>query len=136
MENNAAPTQKKNFGSQLKALIKSFTPYQIGYLVTVLLITALFIIFMILIHLLGKLLDLVNRIPGFKQVNGFLGMVLALAEAVLVIDLFLLILVPLSGTSVGQYLVDEIHKSKILTWLYENNFLVYLFNLAKQKIFG
>lgn len=46
MENNAAPTQKKSFGSQLKALIKSFTPYQIGYLVTVLLITALFIIFM------------------------------------------------------------------------------------------
>ena len=105
-------------------------------ILTALISLALFIIFMILIHLLGKLLDLVNRIPGFKQVNGFLGMVLALAEAVLVIDLFLLILVPLSGTSVGQYLVDEIHKSKILTWLYENNFLVYLFNLAKQKIFG
>ena len=73
-------------------------------ILTALISLALFIIFMILIHLLGKLLDLVNRIPGFKQVNGFLGMVLALAEAVLVIDLFLLILVPLSGTSVGQYL--------------------------------
>ena len=38
--------EKKSFGHQLLALIKSFTPYQITYLVVVLAITAAFVIFM------------------------------------------------------------------------------------------
>ena len=41
-----AKTQKKSFSSQLKALVTSFTPYQICYLVTVLLIVTLFTVFM------------------------------------------------------------------------------------------
>ena len=105
-------------------------------ILTALVSLAIFIVFMLLIHLIGKLLDLVNRLPGFKQVNGFLGMILAVAEAFLFLDLCLLILVPLSGTGIGKYIVDEIHKSQVLTWVYENNFLVYLFSIAKQKLFG
>ena len=105
-------------------------------ILTALVAIALFIIFMILIVLIGKLLDLINRLPGFKQVNGFFGMILALAEAFVFLDLCLLLLVPLSGTGIGEYIVGEIHKSKILTWFYENNLLMYLFSIAKQKLFG
>ena len=103
---------------------------------TAIVAVALFIIFMILLTLLGKLLDVVNRVPGFKQVNGFLGVLLALAEAALLFELFLIILVVLSGTEFGKYMVEEIHKSKVLTWVYEHNLLLYLFSIAKQKLFG
>ena len=103
---------------------------------TALVAVVLFIVFMILITLLGKLLDLINRIPGFKQINGILGAVIALAVAILLLDVFFLFMILFSGTEFGQYVLGEIQKSVILKWLYDNNILIYLFNLVKTKLFG
>lgn len=46
LDSHQQAQKKPSFGHQLKALIKSFTPYQISYLLIVLIITALFTIFM------------------------------------------------------------------------------------------
>lgn len=105
-------------------------------IITVLVAVALFIVSMILISLLGKLLDLVNKIPGFKQVNGILGAVFGLVQGVLIMDFAFIVLLLFSSTFAGQYLLGEIGKSSILTWLYEHNFLLYLFQIAKTKLFG
>lgn len=105
-------------------------------LLTILVDVILFIVSMILISLLGKLLDLVNKIPGFKQVNGALGALLGLLKAIIYLDLFFLVLMLFSGTAAGLYIQTEIQKSGILNWFYENNLLMYIFDAARQKLLG
>jgi len=105
-------------------------------IITVVVAVALFIVSMILISLLGKLLDLVNKIPGFKQVNGILGAVFGLVQGVLIMDFAFIVLLLFSSTFAGQYLLGEIGKSSLLTWLYEHNILLYLFQIVKTKLFG
>ena len=115
--------------------VKQATANFLGDIVlTALVAVALFIVFVILVTLLGKLLDLVNKIPGFKQVNGILGALIAVAVGILLLDVFFLFMILFSATDFGQYIHAEIQKSVILKWLYENNFLIYLFHLVKAKL--
>ena len=105
-----------------------------GALLSVFVSISFFILCMILLTILGKILDLVNKIPGFKQVNGALGAALALVEAAVFLELFFLVLLLFCNTETGQYLLTEIQKSTVLSWLYEHNLFLYLFEILKNHL--
>lgn len=95
-----------------------------------------FVVALILVLILGKVIGLVDRIPVLKQVNGALGMIFALVIAFVFLNLFFLVILLFGGTGFSNALMTEIHKSQILTWLYEHNLLLFLFKIVKQKLFG
>ena len=74
------------------------------------------------------------KLPGLKTINGFLGMVFGLVIVVFVTD-GLFLLVPLfSGTGVGAFFAKQLDGSKVLSWIYEHNLIMILFDIFKTKI--
>lgn len=74
------------------------------------------------------------KLPGLRTINGFLGMVFGLVIVAFVTD-GLLLLVPLfSGTGVGSFFAKQIEGSKILSWIYDHNLIMILFDVFKSKV--
>lgn len=121
---------------QHKARVDNAAEFLTNLILTSAIALLLFLLLSILIALLGKLLDLINRLPGFKQLNRLLGAILGLALGLVILELALLVLPVLGSTGVGAYILGEIGRSKLLTWLYQNNVMVVLFNLTKERLFG
>lgn len=80
----------------------------------------------ILLFVLGRLLNIVSRLPVIKEVNHFLGVASGLVLALTLIWLFFYFVTILCTSSFGIMITQYIRESTILTWLYENNMLLYL----------
>ena len=73
------------------------------------------------------------KLPGLRTIDGFLGMVFGLIIVVFVTD-GLLLLVPLfSGTGVGFFFAKQLEGSKVLSWIYDHNLIMILFDIFKSK---
>lgn len=94
----------------------------------------LFIVARLLIAALEKLFGLINRIPGFKEVNAAFGALLAIVEFFIVLFGFFLVVTLLSGTGFSETMTALIEENTILAFLFHHNPLVFLFNLAKEAI--
>ena len=92
---------------------------------------ATFIVVLILLWILGRALHLVGKIPVLGTIDGILGLVFSLLEAVIVTDAVFLIIMAISGTGLGETLTGMIHDSKILSFFYEHNLL----SMAWGKMF-
>lgn len=97
-------------------------------------VIVLFILARILIAVLEKLLGLINRLPGFREVNAAFGALLAIVEFFLVLFGFFLVVILFSGTAFSETVTALIEENRILSFLFHNNPLVFLFNLAKQAL--
>ena len=72
---------------------------------------------------LSRLLKNVNKLGAIGKLNGLLGAVLSLAEYLIIVDTFFLIVMAIAGTPIGATLLKMIGKSEILTFFYEHNVL-------------
>lgn len=120
---DAAGTKlEKLIYGKLTDLILSFISFMITFvLVTVGVIVAF------------KLLDLISRLPVLNMTNRLLGIALGLCEGLVIIWIFCGIVPLISATSFGAKVIEDIGKSKMLTFLYENNFLA---ELISGRIFN
>ena len=84
---------------------------------------ATFVIVLILLWILGRILHLAGKLPVLGTIDGILGLVFSLLEALIVTDAVCLIIMAISGTGLGQTLTGMIHDSKVLTFIYEHNLL-------------
>lgn len=84
---------------------------------------ALFAILSIVLTIIGKLLSKLIKNSPLRAVDGLLGAVLSLAEAVLILDAILLLIPLLSTTSIGTALTEQIQSSKLMTWIYDHNLI-------------
>ena len=80
-----------------------------------------FIVIYLVLLLIGKLLKLAAKLPVLKQADKFLGLVLGLLSAFLLIDIFFLILSGLSHTEFGLEMMRLIAENRFLSALYEIN---------------
>ena len=94
----------------------------------------LFVVVRLLLALLIKLLDLMNKLPGLKQMNSILGALVALFVAWIVLSLFFLVVMVFHQTNFGTAVITQVRASEVLSWLYDNNLLVFLFHLAKDNL--
>lgn len=76
------------------------------------------------VHKVTKTMNL----PVLKQLDGIAGILVSLIMSVLILDLGLLLLDCVSMTTVGEYLVGLIEKSKILSALNDKNIVAMIFN--------
>ena len=74
------------------------------------------------------------KLPGLRTINGFLGMVFGLVIAALITDGMFLLIPLFSGTGVGAFFAKQIEGSKILSWIYDHNLIMILFDVFKTKV--
>lgn len=84
------------------------------------------IIALIACHAVVTLFDIIERLPGIKQVNHGLGIVAGIIKGMILIWVLLALLATQAGTNVGQFFLPYIYEAPILEWLYENNFVISL----------
>lgn len=84
----------------------------------------LLILISLVLHLLIHMLDLVAKLPGIKQVNHLLGMIMGLIKGILFIWLLMYLLSIFATGPFGLMMMDYIQKSRFLSFLYQYNLLL------------
>ena len=88
----------------------------IGFLIT-------FICVALVVFIIGKILDLVTKIPGLKQLDMLLGGAAGVFEALLVVWLLFTVVTALGSSEFGQSMLSLINENAFLSFLYENNLI-------------
>lgn len=75
----------------------------------------------IVVWLIGKATDVVNKIPIIKGINRFLGFFAGGFEGFIIVWLFFMLVSIISGSQLGQHLIQNINDSEFLAFLYNHN---------------
>lgn len=86
----------------------------------------LFLFLWLALKIVGYVLHLVTRLPVLKQVNGFMGLVLGLLEAYILIGILFVLITAFTHTELGMTLMEQIGSSRVLTFMYNYNLVVKL----------
>lgn len=99
-----------------------------GYLADQILQVMAFLITLLLVGVLVQgiafSLGIVARLPVLHGLNKTAGLVLGLAEGVLIVWIFFFVVTVFSSTETGGMLLKMIAQSEALSWLYKNNLLL------------
>ena len=87
------------------------------------------IVLWMIIRVIEGILDLVAKLPVLNGVNKVLGIMVGFVEGILILWLLAFALSLFCTTNVGSYLLSMVKENNILTFVYENNGFVYLWDL-------
>ncbi len=75
-------------------------------------------------HFIVMIFDLLDKLPGIKQINHGLGLVAGAVKGLLLIWIIFAVLATQTTTRAGQFMLPYIYEAPILQWIYENNFIL------------
>lgn len=108
--------------------VTSFSAYASDYLSMMLLNSIAFMITFvavsIVIRLIIHVIDLISRLPVINGINKTAGIAAGLVEGIIILWIACLFLTAISGTELGQSVFKMINDSKILSFIYNNNYLI------------
>lgn len=87
------------------------------------------ILALIIVNVIGKVLDIANKIPVIKGINRTLGIFAGLLQGFILIWLAFLFLAMIAGTSAGEACINFIDENFFLKYLYYHNALLEIFSL-------
>lgn len=109
-------------------MVNVFEDYISGYLARLiikgLVFVGIYVVLKIILWLVLKSVDIISKIPVIKGFNKFLGLVVGFANALVIVWLFFIMLVVIIGNDTGAKLMEEVYKSRILTFLFNENILM------------
>ena len=112
--------------------VSSFSEYislhLTGLAISILSYIALFIVIYLLLRLLLALTRVINHVPVLGGINRFFGAIIGFAEGVLFLWIVCMVIMMLSGTDFGIACEKVIQGSKVLTFIYEHNYLTVIIN--------
>lgn len=121
IKNNTAEVYKQ-------LMVDIFEDYISGYLARLILkafsFVGIYLILRIILWLALKSVDIISKIPVIKGFNKFLGLIVGLANALLIVWIFFFVIIMFLGNEAGEALMEEVHKSQILTFLFNENLLM------------
>lgn len=97
-----------------------------GVVLTIISFLIALTIALIVVHIIGKVTDLANKVPVLGGVNRFIGFIAGIVLGFITVWFIFLIFGILSGTQLGQVLLTEINKNVFLSALYNDNLLLKL----------
>jgi uncharacterized membrane protein required for colicin V production len=104
-----------------------------GYLAEILLQGIGFLISLMMVGILVQgiafSLGIVARLPVLNGINRLAGLLLGLAEGILIVWIFFLVVTIFSATKTGGNLLLMIADSEVLSWIYRNNWLLHLLKI-------
>lgn len=116
--------------------IDQFSEYISNY-ITCLILNAIslivcFLVIYIILRIIGCMLDMLSRIPVINGLNKIGGFIFGLFNGAIYLWLACIIVTIFSTTQWGQYIFQQINDSVILSFLYNNNYLLELMaNMGK-----
>lgn len=115
--------------------ITGFSDYLSGYMAGLILNIVTFVVTLVVVHLILRMtiltLDNLSRLPVLHSINQTLGMVLGIGQGLLVVWVAFLVITAFGNTEAGQRLMEMIHESPVLEFLYNMNiFLEYLLEMV------
>lgn len=123
---------KSNNNAQMyEALgISEFSEYVSNY-ITVLILNAIsllvcFLVIYIVLRIVGCMLDMLSRIPVINGLNKIGGFFFGLLNGAVYLWIACIIVTIFSSTGWGQYIFSQINDSVILSFIYNNNYLLQL----------
>lgn len=81
------------------------------------------------LYFLGRLLNLAARLPLLREVNHFFGTIAGAAQGILLVWLLFYFVTVCCTSETAGFILEDIRRSRILTWLYQNNMLLYLIEI-------
>ncbi len=115
---------KEKISDRTCAFIVALVLYAFSYV-------AVFIVMLILLAIIGKMLNIISKLPLIKQANKLAGLLLGLLQGLLIVWTLFVVLTMLSSTALGKTGVDMINQNDFLSFLYNKNFLM---NFLTSKI--
>lgn len=82
-----------------------------------------FLVALLVLIIVCRMLNLISKLPVLNEINHIAGLVAGLAEGVLVIWIFFIVLTVFAGTEFGGNAMRMISENAILSYLYDNNWL-------------
>ena len=116
--------------------IDQFSQYVSNY-ITCLILNAIslivcFLVIYIILRIIGCMLDMLSRIPVINGLNKIGGFIFGLFNGAIYLWLACIIVTIFSTTQWGQYIFSQINDSVILSFIYNNNYLLELIaNMGK-----
>lgn len=116
--------------------IDQFSEYISSY-ITCLILNAIslivcFLVIYIILRIIGCMLDMLSRIPVINGLNKIGGFIFGLFNGAIYLWLACIIVTIFSTTQWGQYIFQQINDSVILSFIYNNNYLLELMaNMGK-----
>lgn len=108
--------------------INTFEQYLSAYLAGMILNCISFMISFVLIgftiRVIFVMADIIGRIPGIKGINKLAGLAVGFLQGIIIIWILCLLVTAFAGTSYGQELLALIQKSPVLSFIYNNNYLM------------
>lgn len=82
------------------------------------------VVIYILLRIIFHLLKIISRIPILRGLNKILGMVIGLAEGLLILWCICILIMAFSTSDLGTKCVEVIQQSKVLSLIYDHNLLI------------
>lgn len=116
--------------------INEFSGYISNYITCLILngisVIVIFLILFIAIRIIGCMLDLFSRIPVLNGLNKIGGFIFGLFNGAVYLWIACIIITIFAGTGWGQEIFAQINDSVILSYIYNNNYLLsFLANMGK-----
>ena len=89
----------------------------------------LYLVLRLALLIVGYILHLVTRIPGIRQMDGLAGLCMGLLESYILIGIIFILITALAHTSLGMTLMNQINESKVLTFMYNHNYLLRIISI-------
>ena len=111
--------------------VERFTDYVADYVATILTngagVVLSFVLSFAMLKIMACTLNLVNHVPGLREVNRAAGGVLGVAKGVIVLWILGLAATVFCSTQIGRRCMDSIQRDVFLTFLYEKDIFVKIF---------
>ena len=91
---------------------------------------AVFIVAALLVFLVGHLLNLASKLPGLNALNRILGFAMGLLVALIIVDLFFIVVQLLSPYHFTEPVLKMMEESSFLKFLTDYNIVSWLFSLV------
>lgn len=109
-------------------MVSIFEDYVSGYLARLIIkgltFVGIYLILKIVLWLIMKSVDLISKIPVIKGFNKFLGLIAGFVNALIIVWIFFIVVVVFLGNDIGEKLMEEVYRSPILTFLFNENVLM------------
>lgn len=86
----------------------------------------LYVLISIAIRIILSVADVIAKLPLVKEVNKLAGVAVGLAEGLIVVWIFFIVVTALTSTEFGQIVMEQVKNNQILSFIYDNNLLLKL----------
>lgn len=132
IENNTPQSYKTLVVKSFKGYVSD---YLTGVIINALAFLVTFIVIIILLWVICMALDLISKLPLLNSLNKTTGLLAGLAQGLIIVWLFFIVLTVFSSTHLGQDAMEQVGESQILSILYNNNYLLRFITGATKILF-